>query len=65
MDLRERLQSAFGDIYLVQRELTGGGMARVYLAQEPRLGRPVVIKVLSSEVAAEVSAERFTREVKV
>ena len=40
-------------------------MARVYLAQEPRLGRTVVIKVLSSEVAAEVSAERFTREVKV
>ena len=40
-------------------------MARVYLAQESRLGRTVVIKVLSSEVAAEVSGERFTREVKV
>ena len=40
-------------------------MARVYLAEERGLGRTVVIKVLSSEVAAEVSAERFTREVRV
>jgi serine/threonine-protein kinase len=65
VDLRDQLQSAFGDTYLLQRELTGGGMARVYLAQERGLSRTVVIKVLSSEVAAEVSAERFTREVKV
>ena len=65
MNLRERLQSAIGQTYVLQRELTGGGMARVFLAEERGLGRTVVIKVLSSEMAAEVSAERFTREVRV
>ena len=40
-------------------------MARVFLAEEQGLERPVVIKVLSPELAAEVSADRFTREVRL
>src|SRR5438093_1125127 len=37
-------------------------MSRVFLAQEVRLGRQVVVKVLPPELAAGVSAERFERE---
>lgn len=45
-DLQARLQAALGDAYRVERELGGGGMSRVFLAQEAALGRRVVVKVL-------------------
>jgi len=64
-ELRDRLQSALGSTYLVERELGGGGMSRVFLAQEVRLGRQVVVKVLPPELAAGVSAERFEREIQL
>src|SRR5881296_3339296 len=64
-ELRDRLQTALGDSYLVERELGGGGMSRVFLAQEVRLGRQVVVKVLPPELAAGVSAERFEREIRL
>ena len=64
-DLRERLQQAVGATYRVERELGGGGMSRVFLAEETRLGRKVVIKILPPEMAAGVSAERFEREIQV
>src|SRR6266567_9567618 len=62
-ELRDRLQTALGDTYRIERELGGGGMSRVFLAQEVRLGRQVVVKVLPPEMAAGVSAERFERQV--
>src|SRR5438309_979802 len=40
-------------------------MSRVFLAQEVRLGRQVVVKVLPPELAAGVSAERFEREIQL
>ena len=46
MNLREQLQRTLGTTYTVERELGGGGMARVYLAEEPALERRVVVKVL-------------------
>src|SRR5439155_27064439 len=64
-ELRDRLQSALGDTYLVERELGVGGMSRVFLAQEVRLGRQVVVKVLAPELAAAVSADRFEREIRL
>ena len=64
-DLHEQLQSALGSAYALERELGGGGMARVFVAEETRLGRRVVVKVLAPEVAAAVSSERFEREVRV
>ena len=64
-ELRARLQSALGDSYRIERELGGGGMSRVFLAQEVRLGRQVVVKVLPPEMAAGVSAERFEREIRL
>src|SRR6184192_3860142 len=40
-------------------------MSRVFLAQEVRLGRQVVVKVLPPDMAAGVSAERFEREIRL
>ena len=64
-DLRAQLQAALGGAYAIERELGGGGMSRVFLATETGLTRSVVVKVLTPELAAEVSAERFAREVKL
>src|SRR3989441_10664564 len=64
-DLRERLQAALGDPYRIERELGGGGMSRVFLAQETALKRRVVIKVLPPEMAAGVNMERFRREIEL
>jgi len=41
-----------GDTHRLEKELGGGGMSRVFLATELRLGRKVVIKVLPREMAA-------------
>ncbi len=64
-DLKEQLQRTLGDNYTIERELGGGGMSRVFLAHETALGRLVVIKVLSPTLAAGISADRFTREVRL
>ena len=40
-------------------------MSRVFVASELRLGRLVVVKVLSPELAAGISAERFEREIQL
>jgi eukaryotic-like serine/threonine-protein kinase len=40
-------------------------MSRVYLAEETRLGRQVVIKVLPPEMGAAVNIERFEREIQL
>ena len=61
--LREQLQAALGSVYTIERELGGGGMSRIFLALERSLGRRVVVKVLPSELAAGVNAERFRREI--
>ena len=37
-DLRDQLQATLGDAYTIERELGGGGMSRVFVAQEHALG---------------------------
>jgi serine/threonine-protein kinase len=59
------LQAALGAAYAIERELGGGGMSRVFVADEASLGRKVVVKVLRSDLAEGLSAERFKREVRV
>src|SRR5213080_4630498 len=59
----ERLLSALGGSYTIERELTGGGMALVFMGEDHDLARKVVIKILPPELAATVSAERFRREI--
>jgi len=63
--LEALLGDTIGGTYLLQRELGGGGMSRVFLAEERALGRQVVIKVLAPELAEGLSAERFAREITV
>jgi serine/threonine protein kinase len=60
----ERLRAAFGDRYHIERELGRGGMATVYLAEEPRHSRHLALKVLRPELAASIGADRFLREIK-
>src|SRR6478672_4553237 len=64
-DLRDRLQASLGEGYRLERELSGGGMSRVFVAQDTRLGREVVVKVLSPDLAAGVNSDRFHREILV
>jgi tetratricopeptide (TPR) repeat protein len=64
-ELRERLQESLGRTYEIERELGGGGMSRVFVANETSLGRKVVVKVLPQELAAGVNVDRFKREIQV
>jgi serine/threonine-protein kinase len=65
MDLREQLQSTLGHAYRLDRELSGGAMSRVFFARDAALGRDVVIKVVSPELAGSLSTERFRREIEL
>src|SRR5215213_7787351 len=62
-ELREVLQERLSGAYKLGRELSGGGMSRVFVAEDSALGRSVVIKVLAPELAAGINAERFKREI--
>ena len=64
-DLRDQLQASLGDAYRLERELGGGGMSRVFVAQEKALDRRVVIKVLPPELTGTLSIERFRREIQL
>src|SRR4051812_6028623 len=61
--LRDQLQASLGNAYELERELGGGGMSRVFLAEDRALRRKVVVKMLSPELSADVSCERFSREI--
>jgi hypothetical protein len=64
-DLRATLQEALGSRYTLVHELGGGGMSRVFVADEPALGRKVVIKVVEPERLPGVSAARFAQEIRL
>ena len=64
-EILERLQRGLGSSYQVERELGGGGMARIFVATDTTLGRRVVLKVLAPELAASLDIERFRREVRL
>ncbi|HEX9164720.1 MAG TPA: tetratricopeptide repeat-containing serine/threonine-protein kinase, partial [Gemmatimonadales bacterium] len=64
-DLAARLTATLAPTYRIEHELGGGGMSRVFLAEEPALGRRVVIKVLPPEMGAGVNQDRFRREVQL
>ena len=60
-----QLATALAPTYVIERELGGGGMSRVFVAAETRLGRKVVIKVLPPEASAGIPADRFEREIRL
>ena len=63
--LQERLEAGLGSRYTIERELGQGGMAVVFLAHDLRHERKVAVKVLRPEIAAEIGADRFLREIKM
>jgi len=64
-DFQSRLQRALDADFLIERELGGAGMSRVFVATERALQRKVVIKVLPPELAAGVNVDRFRREIQL
>ena len=56
------MRQALAPEYAVEREIAAGGMGVVYLGHDPRLDRPVAIKILRPGLATEVGAQRFLRE---
>ena len=64
-DLLERLSSALGDRYAIEREVGRGGMAVVFLAEDLKHHRQVALKVLHPELTATLGAERFLQEIEI
>jgi len=64
MEDQERLTQALAASYRIEREIGSGGMATVYLAQDLKHDRQVAVKVLDSDLAQSLGAERFLREIK-
>ena len=48
--------------YKVLKEIGAGGMGRVYLAEDTKLGRRVAIKLLLAAAPDELQVARFHRE---
>jgi serine/threonine-protein kinase len=59
----DRLSAVLTGRYRIERELSAGGMATVYLAEDLRHKRRVALKVLKPELAAVLGAERFVQEI--
>ncbi|MEO8199827.1 MAG: serine/threonine-protein kinase, partial [Gemmatimonadota bacterium] len=62
-DVLVSLAAALADRYTIERELGAGGMATVYLAHDLRHDRKVALKILRSDVAQSLGADRFLREI--
>jgi serine/threonine-protein kinase len=62
-DLLSDLQNTLGPGYRVTRELAGGGMSRVFVAEEAALDREIVVKLLPPDLMAGLSVERFRAEI--
>lgn len=64
-EISEQLQTELAARYTIERELGHGGMATVYLAHDIKHNRSVAIKVLRSDIAQTVGADRFLREIQL
>ncbi|GAC1416831.1 MAG: hypothetical protein NVSMB53_15840 [Gemmatimonadaceae bacterium] len=51
-DLRETVQTTLRETVTLEHELVGGGMSRVFVAEDKTLGRKIVVKLLPAETAA-------------
>ncbi len=65
MSTLEVLRESLAASYDIEREVGRGGMARVYLAHDRKHDRKVALKVIDSEVAMGMAAERFLLEIRL
>ena len=63
--MQEKLTHALEKKYRIKKELGRGGMATVYLAEDPRHGRDVAVKVLHPDLSSALGADRFLREIRL
>lgn len=63
--LSDRFRESLSGRYLLAEKLGEGATAEVFAARDVATGNEVAVKVLRREVAAEVGAERFVREIQV
>jgi eukaryotic-like serine/threonine-protein kinase len=61
----QQLTTALAARYRVLREIGRGGMATVYLADDPKHRRQVAIKVLEPTLSAALGHDRFLREIEL
>lgn len=65
-ELTDRLRESLGQDFELVRPLGEGSVARVFLAREKALDRPVAVKVLKESLAIEETArKRFLREARL
>ncbi|HVT38358.1 MAG TPA: serine/threonine-protein kinase [Gemmatimonadaceae bacterium] len=57
------LMRAMGPAYILDRELAGGGMSRVFVVRDRELDRLLAVKMLAPDRLEIMSAERFKREI--
>jgi serine/threonine-protein kinase len=68
--LLSRLTRQFGRVqrlgaYTLERQISEGGMATIFLARHALLKRPTAIKILKKHVATDEFVHRFEREVQI
>ena len=61
--LLETIGRTLGAGFEIERELGGGGMARVFVVRDLALGRSLAMKVFAPERSGSMSGERFRREI--
>ncbi|MCZ6917823.1 MAG: protein kinase [Gemmatimonadetes bacterium] len=61
----EKVTAALADRYPIEREIGKGGMATVYLADDPKHRRKVAVKILRPDLAASLTSQRFLREIEM
>jgi serine/threonine protein kinase len=61
-DIPQRLATALGDRYVLEREIGAGGMATVYLARDLRHKRSVALKVVRPELGGPGAGDRHSQE---
>ena len=63
--MQEKLTQALEKKYRIKKEVGRGGMATVYLAEDPRHFRDVAVKVLHPDLSSALGSDRFLREIRL
>lgn len=61
METEDRIRRALADRYAIEAAMDSGGMAMVYRARELKHDRTVAIKVLRTDLAEAIGADRLDR----